>query len=158
MLILLAIVLAIFVLPEPWGLVANEAMNQRCAIIATDAVGAAAGGLVRHERNGLIVKGRYGKASWADEEAGLLREDYEPMYTPDPEVVQGIVEAVSRLVEDRKLRVQLGRAARADVETKYTPEQWNLGLKAAFDRAQGSDVGEPEEGIRETSEEEAFVR
>ena len=38
---------------EPWGLVANEAMNQGTPVIATDAVGAAAGGLVRHERNGL---------------------------------------------------------------------------------------------------------
>jgi len=40
---------------EPWGLVANEAMNQGAAIIASDAVGAAAGGLVRDGRNGLIV-------------------------------------------------------------------------------------------------------
>ena len=40
---------------EPWGLVANEAMNQSTPVIATDAVGAAAGGLVRHERNGLVV-------------------------------------------------------------------------------------------------------
>src|SRR6201999_2401760 len=40
---------------EPWGLVANEAMNQHCAVIATDAVGAAAGGLVRHGRTGLVV-------------------------------------------------------------------------------------------------------
>jgi glycosyltransferase involved in cell wall biosynthesis len=41
---------------EPWGLVANEAMNQRVPIIATDAVGAAAGGLVRDRRNGLVVR------------------------------------------------------------------------------------------------------
>ena len=40
---------------EPWGLVVNEAMNQGAAIIATDAVGAAAGGLVRDGRNGLVV-------------------------------------------------------------------------------------------------------
>ncbi len=40
---------------EPWGLVCNEAMHQGLPIIATDAVGAAAGGLVRHERNGLVV-------------------------------------------------------------------------------------------------------
>ncbi|MEA2299256.1 MAG: hypothetical protein QOF77_2192, partial [Solirubrobacteraceae bacterium] len=40
---------------EPWGLVVNEAMNQRTAIIASDEVGAAAGGLVRHGRNGLVV-------------------------------------------------------------------------------------------------------
>jgi glycosyltransferase involved in cell wall biosynthesis len=40
---------------EPWGLVANEAMNQRTAIITTDAVGAAAGGLLRDRRNALVV-------------------------------------------------------------------------------------------------------
>ena len=40
---------------EPWGLVANEAMHAGLPVIATDAVGAAAGGLVRHERNGLVV-------------------------------------------------------------------------------------------------------
>jgi glycosyltransferase involved in cell wall biosynthesis len=40
---------------EPWGLVANEAMHQRLPVIATTAVGAAAGGLVRDERNGLVV-------------------------------------------------------------------------------------------------------
>src|SRR5205823_2119870 len=40
---------------EPWGLVCNEAMNQGVPIIASDETGAAAGGLVRHERNGLIT-------------------------------------------------------------------------------------------------------
>ncbi len=40
---------------EPWGLVVNEAMNQRTSIIATDAVGAAAGGLVRDGVTGLVV-------------------------------------------------------------------------------------------------------
>ena len=40
---------------EPWGLVANEAFNQGVPVIATDAVGAAAGGLIEHERTGLVV-------------------------------------------------------------------------------------------------------
>lgn len=40
---------------EPWGLVANEAMHQGTPIIASNEVGAVAGGLVRHERNGLVV-------------------------------------------------------------------------------------------------------
>ena len=40
---------------EPWGLVVNEAFNQGVPVIATDAVGAVAGGLVRHERTGLVV-------------------------------------------------------------------------------------------------------
>ncbi len=39
---------------EPWGLVINEAMLQRTPVIASDAVGAVAGGLVRDGRNGLV--------------------------------------------------------------------------------------------------------
>jgi glycosyltransferase involved in cell wall biosynthesis len=40
---------------EPWGLVINEAMNQHLPVIASDAVGAVAGGLVRDRANGLVV-------------------------------------------------------------------------------------------------------
>lgn len=43
---------------EPWGLVVNEAMNQGLPVIATDAVGAAAGGLIRDGVNGLVVPER----------------------------------------------------------------------------------------------------
>jgi len=43
---------------EPWGLVVNEAMNAGLPVIATDAVGAAAGGLVVNDRTGLIVPQR----------------------------------------------------------------------------------------------------
>lgn len=113
-----------------------QAMSYGLAVVASDGWGIEE--YIEDERNGLIVKGRYGKTSWADEEAGLLRENYEPMYTSDPEVVQGIVETVSRLVEDRKLRARLGRTARADVETRFNMAQWNEGLKAAFDRARES--------------------
>lgn len=56
----------LFVLPsittktfkEPWGLVINEAFNQGVPVVVTDAVGAAAGGLVEDEINGLIVPER----------------------------------------------------------------------------------------------------
>ena len=40
---------------EPWGLVVNEAFNQGVPVIATDAVGAAAGGLVENGVNGFVV-------------------------------------------------------------------------------------------------------
>ena len=43
---------------EPWGLVVNEAMNCRLPVIATDSVGAAAGGLVIHRETGLVVPQR----------------------------------------------------------------------------------------------------
>ncbi len=56
----------VFVLPsittkmfkEPWGLVINEAMNQGCPIITTDAVGATAGGLVKDGVNGFVIPER----------------------------------------------------------------------------------------------------
>src|SRR4029078_6639991 len=66
---------------EPWGLVVNEAFHQGVPVIATDAVGAAAGGLVRHERTGLVVP------------AG------------DAEALRA---ALRRLQEDPALRAQLG--------------------------------------------------
>jgi len=43
---------------EVWGLVVNEAMNQGCPVIATEAVGAVAGGLIQNERTGLVVPER----------------------------------------------------------------------------------------------------
>jgi glycosyltransferase involved in cell wall biosynthesis len=109
-----------------------QAMSYGLAVVASDGWGMEE--YITHERNGLIVKGRYGKVSWADEEAGLLREDYDPLRNPDPLVVEGIIEAVSRLVEDVELRRRLGRAARQDVETSYTIEQWNEGMRRAIAR------------------------
>ena len=85
-------------------------MSYGLAVVASDGWGMEE--YLHHERNGLIVRGRYGKVSWADETAGMLREDYEPMAVTDSAVVQGIVDAVSRLVEDRVcvrgLAVRLG--------------------------------------------------
>jgi glycosyltransferase involved in cell wall biosynthesis len=43
---------------EPWGLACNEAMLQGVPVIATDAVGAAAGGLVENGVTGLVVPER----------------------------------------------------------------------------------------------------
>jgi glycosyltransferase involved in cell wall biosynthesis len=56
----------VFVLPsitmptgkEPWGLVVNEAFNQGLPVIATDTVGAAAGGLIQDQVNGFVVRER----------------------------------------------------------------------------------------------------
>jgi uncharacterized membrane protein YgcG len=68
---------------EPWGLVCNEAMHLGLPVIASSAVGAAAGGLVRHERNGLVVPAG---------DADALRD------------------AIARLHADPGLRIRLGRA------------------------------------------------
>ena len=73
---------------EPWGLVANEAMNQSTPVIASEEVGAVAGGLVRHERNGLVVP------------AGD---------------VPALARAMRRLHDDPALRAELGTNARRDV-------------------------------------------
>ncbi len=89
---------------EPWGLVANEAMNQRTPVIASTAVGAAAGGLVRHERNGLVVP------------AGAA---------------EALAAALRRVAVDSALRARLGDAAAADVR-EYTPSAWADGMSRAL--------------------------
>jgi glycosyltransferase involved in cell wall biosynthesis len=89
---------------EPWGLVANEAFNQGVPVIATDAVGAAAGGLIEHERTGLVVP-----AGDADALAGALR----------------------RLHDDPVLRARLGAAGRAAVGA-YNHAAWADGMARAL--------------------------
>lgn len=89
---------------EPWGLVANEAMNRSLPVIATDAVGAAAGGLVRDGHNGLVVP------------AG------------DAQALAG---ALKRMASDRSLRLRLGQAGARDVAA-YTSEAWAMGFSQAL--------------------------
>ncbi|MEA2154441.1 MAG: hypothetical protein QOE11_581 [Solirubrobacteraceae bacterium] len=89
---------------EPWGLVANEAMNQSTPVIASEEVGAVAGGLVRHERNGLVFA-----AGDADALSAALR----------------------RIHDDHDLRARLGSNARRDVAA-FTFEAWATGFEAAL--------------------------
>jgi glycosyltransferase involved in cell wall biosynthesis len=89
---------------EPWGLVVNEAMNRRLAIIATDAVGAVAGGLVRDGHNGLVVP------------AGD---------------VERLAQAMVRLSADPELRGRLGAAGATDVGA-YTYTAWADGFSEAL--------------------------
>jgi len=89
---------------EPWGMVVNEAMNQRTAIIASAAVGAAAGGLVRDGRNGVIVP------------AG------------DP---AALAQALRALAADRARCAALGAAGREDVRA-YTFDAWADGFVQAL--------------------------
>jgi glycosyltransferase involved in cell wall biosynthesis len=97
---------------EPWGLVVNEAMHQGTPAIASDAVGAAAGGLVQDGRNGLVVPAG---------DAGALEA------------------ALRALAGDPELRGRLGAAARRDV-APYTPDAWVSGVQAAL-RAVGAGRG-----------------
>jgi glycosyltransferase involved in cell wall biosynthesis len=92
---------------EPWGLVANEAMNQHCAIIATDAVGAAAGGLVRDGVTGLVVP------------AG------------DPRALSS---ALERLAADPALRIGLADRG-AQAVAAYTQQAWADGFAEALREA-----------------------
>jgi glycosyltransferase involved in cell wall biosynthesis len=71
---------------EPWGLVCNEALHQGTPVLATTAVGAVAGGLVRDEETGLVVA------------------------PGDP---TALADAIRRLLRDPALRDRLGAAGRA---------------------------------------------
>lgn len=83
----------VFVLPsitlptgkEPWGLVVNEAMNQGLPVVATEAVGAAAGGLVQNGVNGFVARERDSAA---------------------------LAEAIKCILTDAKLREEMSQNAR----------------------------------------------
>jgi glycosyltransferase involved in cell wall biosynthesis len=89
---------------EPWGLVVNEAMNRNLAVIASDTVGAAAGGLVRDGENGLVYP--------AGDTHALAR-------------------AIARLEQDPALRERLGAAGAHDV-LAYSQEAWVEGFSRAL--------------------------
>jgi len=110
-----------------------QAMAYGQAVVGTDGWGFAE--YLEDNRNGLVVRGR-SHLTWMDEKTGLLREDYSQLYKPDPVVVAGLVESISRLVEDRALRRRLATTARADVEQRFNLKRWNEGLGAIFEQAQ----------------------
>ncbi|HEX5851477.1 MAG TPA: glycosyltransferase family 4 protein, partial [Solirubrobacteraceae bacterium] len=89
---------------EPWGLVVNEAMNRGLAVIASDAVGAAAGGLVRDGESGLIVP--------AGDSGALAR-------------------ALTLLAGDGPLRARLGAAGMSAVRA-YSQDAWAAGFSRAL--------------------------
>ncbi len=89
---------------EPWGLVINEAMNRGLPVIASDAVGAVAGGLVRDGANGLVFPA-------GDSEA--------------------LAHAIVRMARDPQLRRRLGAQGAQDVRA-YTYEAWARGFSAAL--------------------------
>jgi glycosyltransferase involved in cell wall biosynthesis len=89
---------------EPWGLVVNEAMNRGLAVIASDAVGAAAGGLVRDGRNGLVV------------------------HAGDS---QGLAGAIASLAADAQLRARMGASGARDV-LAYSHDAWAEGFSRAL--------------------------
>jgi glycosyltransferase involved in cell wall biosynthesis len=92
---------------EPWGLVVNEAMHAGVPVIATDAVGAAAGGLVEHERNGLIVPERDTRA---------------------------LADAIRHMTTDRAFASRLGDQARHDVE-RFSHKAMADAFEAAVEHA-----------------------
>ena len=90
---------------EPWGLVCNESMHQGRPVIASDAVGAVAGGLVRDGESGLVVP--------AGDAAALAA-------------------AIERLLKDHELRAHLGAAAREAV-APYTYEAMAFAFDRALE-------------------------
>jgi glycosyltransferase involved in cell wall biosynthesis len=109
-----------------------QAMAHGLAVVASDGWGISE--YVDHQRNGLIIPGRYGAASWM-EANGMLMEDYRPLLSVTPNVANPLRETLAMLIKEPSLRRQLGETARRDAETKFSLETWNLGLAGAFDRA-----------------------
>ncbi len=95
---------------EPWGLVVNEAMHQGTPAIVSDAVGAAAGGLVEDGRNGLV-------APQGDAAALAAR--------------------LRSVALNPGLRANLGAAAKEDI-SRFTYAAWVAGMRQGL-AAAGAD-------------------
>lgn len=92
---------------EPWGLACNEAMYQGVPVVATTAVGAAAGGLVQDGVTGLVVPERDSQA---------------------------LAQAMGRLLHDRRFAWELGQRGKERVkQTNY--EAMVAGFEAAVEYA-----------------------
>ena len=109
-----------------------QAMAHGLTIVTSDGWGIPE--YVDHNRNGIIIPGRYGKVSWIDKK-GMLREDFQLMFSPDANLITGLVAELSRLIDDEHARKRLGEAAKHDVSTKFSINNWNMGLTKAFDKA-----------------------
>lgn len=90
---------------ELWGLVVNEAFNQGVPVIATDAVGAAAGGFVQDGINGYVV------------------------HEKD---TQSLARALQKILDDDGLRNRLGENAKRAVPT-WDNEHMVSGFRDAID-------------------------
>jgi len=75
---------------EPWGLVVNEAMNQNCVVITSDAVGAAMGGLIEPNKTGFIFPEKDSKK---------------------------LAENISKVLENAELQKKISKAARKKINT-----------------------------------------
>ena len=111
-----------------------QAMAHGLTIVASDGWGISE--YIDHERNGLIVAGRYCETSWMTPD-GMLMEDYRPLLKGNPKVARALRDILAVLINEPDKRRQLGETARRDVETRFSLETWNVGLATAFDRALG---------------------
>lgn len=92
---------------EPWGFVVNEAMLSGCVVVGSSAVGAAAGGLIRHDETGLIFE--------EGDDRALRRH-------------------LEKLSKDRLLRESLAEAGERAAR-EYTEERASAGFAAAIESA-----------------------
>ena len=91
----------------PWGLVVNEAFNQAVPVVASDCVGAAAGGLLRDNVNGFVVPERNAEA---------------------------LGDALNRVLNSAQIHRRLGFNARRTID-EWTTERMVSGFSAAIEHA-----------------------
>ncbi len=92
---------------EAWGLVVNEAMNQGCPAVVTDAVGAGVGGLVHNGKNGFVVPERNAEA---------------------------LAAAINKILSDNELASRMREEAARTIK-EWTFERWAAGFVEAVQYA-----------------------
>jgi len=126
------------------GMVILDAMSYELPVITTDAW--ANPEMVEDGKTGFLIKKSQNVQYYA--ENFIPNWDYhsgsqfmKSIKSPDPKVVEKLVEKTSILIENEELRRRMGKAGRQEIEAgKFSIEKRNEKLKRIFDEA----IGDPE--------------
>lgn len=130
----------IFVLPthsDNYGVVFLEAMSAGLPIIGTTSFTVPE--LIEDGKNGFLIKTPYSWENYLDKNDKLhvkeIIKDWEKLH---PEIIRQLVEKISILIENRKLREKMGKESRKMIEDengKFSITRRNKQLRRIYDEA-----------------------
>lgn len=87
---------------------------------------------IQNGQNGSVVRGRYGNASYVDDN-GFLKENYEIMFIGDESYAFSLFQEMERVITDDEYRHRITKNGMNDIETRFSIDNWNSKLKDVMD-------------------------
>jgi glycosyltransferase involved in cell wall biosynthesis len=130
----------IFVLPthiDNYGVVFLEAMSAGLPIIGTENFTVPE--LIEDGKNGFLIKSPYSWENYLDEDNKLdTKKMMGDLERPHPEIIKQLVDKISILIENKKLREKMGREGRRMIEDengKFSITKRNKQLRRIYEEA-----------------------